>query len=69
MIVGSNEELLLKLIVMLLLFWVEVNLSLMFGKDNDEMILLKHLKDREGVLLKKLNHDCDVLLFHLSNVF
>ena len=41
----------------------------MFGKDNDEMILLKHLKDGEVVLLKKLNHDCDVLLFHLSNVF
>ena len=41
----------------------------MFGKDNDELILLKHLKDREVVLFRKLNHDCDVLLFHLSNVF
>ena len=63
------RNLLLKLIVMSLLFWVEVNLSLMFGKDNDEMILVKHLQDREVILFKKLNHDCNVLLFHLSNVF
>ena len=55
-IVDSNEE------------SFEVNLSLMFGKDN-AMILLKRLNDREVLLLKKLNHDCDVLLFHLSNVF
>ena len=54
------------MMVMLLLFWVEVNLSLMFGKDKDDTILLKHLKDEEFVLLKKMNHN--VLLFHVLKV-